>query len=97
VGFFLGGFMKGKYKGPRRPDPLKAVLEELESTLARYKAGRDGDAAKDAFISGVYAGYEDGMRRAIDIVNYEIGIRQNSPNISYGMEKGPPNPGNPKG
>jgi hypothetical protein len=72
-----------RYKGPRRPAPLEAVLRELESTLSRYKAGRDHDAEKDAFLPGIYIGYEYGMRRAIEIVNGEIGIRQNPPNINY--------------
>jgi hypothetical protein len=76
-----------KHKGPRRPAPLKAVLQELESTLALHKARHDREAEKDAYIRGIYAGYEDGMRRAIEIVNCEIGVRQNPPNVNYPGER----------
>jgi hypothetical protein len=72
-----------KHKDPRRPASLEAVLQELESTLAQHKASHDREAEKNTFMRGVYFGYEDGMRRAIEIVNGEIGIRQNPPNINY--------------
>jgi hypothetical protein len=80
-----------KYKGPRRPAPLKAVLQELESALARFVTNSSCEEKEDMFIKGCHAGYIDGLKRAIGIVNYEIGIRQNPPNIFYGIEGKPPN------
>jgi hypothetical protein len=61
---------------------IKAVLEELESTLTRFEAGQD-EKERDMFKIGCRYGYIDGLKRAIDIVNFEIGIRQNPPNINY--------------
>jgi hypothetical protein len=78
---------KSKYKGPPRPAPLKAVLQELELALARNKADRAAHKEnEDLYDRAFRAGYEYGLKRAIEIVNYEIGIRQNPPNIFYGME-----------
>jgi hypothetical protein len=74
-----------KYKGPRRPAPLQAVLRELEVSLARNN-DRDHKENEDLYDRGFRAGYEYGLKRAIEIVNYEIGIRQNPPNVFYGME-----------
>jgi hypothetical protein len=72
--------------------PLKAVLRELESTLAREEANHSREEVKDMFISGCHAGYADGLKRSISIVNYEIGIRQNPPNINYPGERPFPHP-----
>jgi hypothetical protein len=77
---------KSKYKRPPRPAPLKAVLKELKSTLDKYRYNPDHATEKDIYIRGIHAGYEDGIKQAIEIVNYEIGIRQNPPNIFYGLE-----------
>jgi hypothetical protein len=81
----------GKHKGPRRPAPLKAVLQELESALAECEAQYKADFARktqtDTFISGRHAGYKYGIEQAIRIVNLEIGIRQNPPNVNYPGER----------
>ena len=66
---------------------LKAVLQELEFTLARYKADPAHESEKDIFIRGIHAGYEYGIKRAVEIVNYEIGIRQDPPNINHPGER----------
>jgi hypothetical protein len=76
---------KSKYKGPPRPAPLKAVLQELELALARNN-DRAHKENEDLYDRAFRAGYEYGLKRAIEIVNYEIGIRLNPPNIFYGME-----------
>jgi hypothetical protein len=73
-----------KYKEPRRPAPLEAVLRELESILAWDKEHSDSEAETSTYRQGMQAGYEYGMKRAIEIVNHEIGIRQDPPNIFYG-------------
>jgi hypothetical protein len=74
-----------KTKEPRRPEPLRAVLQELETQLARYEAepGYRGDLAREMYR----AGYTDGLRRAISVIQCEIGIRQNPPNINYPGER----------
>jgi hypothetical protein len=77
----------GKCKTPKGADPLKAVLQGLESALARYKADPSLETEEDVFYRGLHAGYENGLKRAIDIVNYEIGIRQEPPNINYPGER----------
>jgi hypothetical protein len=64
---------------------LERIVKELESDLARYKADPSHETGKDMFSRGLYAGYEHGLKRAVNIVNYEIGIRQDPPNISYGV------------
>jgi hypothetical protein len=74
---------------PDIPETLQSVLNELNAVLARYKADPPHDTETDTFIRGCHAGFEHGINRAIDIVNYEIGIRQNPPNIFYGMKKMP--------
>jgi hypothetical protein len=76
-----------KYKGPRRPAPLKAVLGELETALARYEADSAHEAETDKFLRGCHAGYIDGLKRAISIVNMEIGMRLDPPNINYPGER----------
>jgi hypothetical protein len=78
---------KSKYKGLLPSDPLQAVLQELEATLARSEADPAYRDEKDMFRIGYHAGYIDGLKRAINIVNYEIGIRQSPPNINYPGEK----------
>jgi hypothetical protein len=80
-------------KNIKEDDPLTAVLRELESTLAREEANHSHEEVRDMFISGCHAGYAGGLRRAINIVNYEIGIRQNPPNINYPGERPVPHPG----
>jgi hypothetical protein len=76
-----------KYKGPYPRSPLKAVLQELETALARYEADPAHEAETDKFLRGCHAGYIDGLKRAISIVNMEIGIRQNPPNNNYPGER----------
>jgi hypothetical protein len=78
---------KSKHKGPPRPAPLKAVLQELKSALDKHRFNPAQATEKDIYIQGFNIGYENGIKRAIEIVKCEIGIRQNPPNISYGMEK----------
>jgi hypothetical protein len=77
-----------KYIGPPRQALSKAVLQELESVLALLKDNQK--ANEDRFDMGFRYGYETGIRRAFGIVNYEIGKRQNPPDIFYGMESPPP-------
>ena len=69
------------------PETLQSVLNELNAALARYEADFVHEAEENTFACGCHAGYRDGLKRAISIVQYEIGIRQNPPNISYGMEE----------
>jgi hypothetical protein len=76
-----------KAKGLHRLAPLEAVLEDLERTLAKYEAEPAHKAETDKFLKGCRAGYADGLRYAINIVNYEIGIRQDPPNINYPGER----------
>jgi hypothetical protein len=76
-----------KRQEPPRPALFKAVLQELESVLALLKDNHK--AKEDPFDIGFRYGYETGIRRAIGIVNYEIGIRKNPPDIFYGMESPP--------
>jgi hypothetical protein len=83
-----------KYKRPRRPAPLKAVLKELKTVLARNKFDPAHRAEEDLFSKTFRAGYEYGIKRAIEIVNCEIGIRQDPPNFFYGIEEDPPDSGN---
>jgi hypothetical protein len=75
---------------PNIPETLQSVLNELNTVLERYKADLSHETETDIFIKGIHAGFEHGINRAIDIVNYEIGIRQDPPNIFYGMKKMPP-------
>jgi hypothetical protein len=63
------------------------ILNELKPLLARSKADPSHKNETDTFIRGLYAGYEDGLKRAIEIVNYQIGIRLDPPDIFYGMEE----------
>jgi hypothetical protein len=79
--------MAKEYKGPRNPDPIQAVLEELQTHLAKYTADPSHKEEKDAFLKGCHAGYADGLKRAINIIQYEIGIRQDPPNINYPGER----------
>jgi hypothetical protein len=83
-------------KMKKEMDLPEAVLRELEKTIARYEAeSPPKGTAKGAFFRGLNAGYIGGLKLAINAVNYEIGIRQNPPNINYpgpvpgaaGMEK----------
>jgi hypothetical protein len=76
-----------KYKGSYRPAPLEAVLRELENALVRYKDATSPETETDIFCRGRHIGYESGIKRAVEIVNYEIGIRQNPPNINYPGER----------
>jgi hypothetical protein len=76
-----------KYKGPRRPAPLQAVLRELETQLAKYEADPAHETETDKFLRGCHSGYIDGLKKAISIVNMEIGIRQDPPNINYPGER----------
>jgi hypothetical protein len=69
------------------PAPLEAVLRELENALVRYKDVTSPESETVTFCKGCHVGFESGIKRAIEIVNCEIGIRQNPPNIFYGMEK----------
>jgi hypothetical protein len=78
---------KDKTQAQAEIETLRLILNELKPVLARYKADPAHEAETDTFIRGVYAGYKDGLRRAIDTVNYQIGIRLDPPDISYGMEK----------
>jgi hypothetical protein len=66
-----------KANGPRRPAPLKAVLQDLERTLARYGADPAHEAETDKFLRGCHAGFIDGLKYAIDAVQLEIGLSQN--------------------
>jgi hypothetical protein len=76
-----------KYKGPRHEsDPLKAALQELETQLTRYEAEPD-HVGRDLARRMYRAGYANGLRRAINVIQYEIGIRQNPPNINYPGER----------
>jgi hypothetical protein len=70
-----------------RPDPLKAVLEDLATILAKYEADPSHKEEKNAFLKGCHAGYAYGLRRAIGDIQYEIGIRQDPPNINYPGER----------
>jgi hypothetical protein len=73
-----------------RPAPLEAVLQQLEAHLARYEADNpiEGpNTAKAPFMRGVEVGYIDGLKRAISIVQCEIGLRQDPPNINYPGER----------
>jgi hypothetical protein len=85
---FLGdsNMKNGQFNGTRAA-PLEAVLRELENALVRYKDIISHETETDTFCWGRHAGYESGIKRAIEIVNCEIGMRQNPPNIFYGMEK----------
>jgi hypothetical protein len=73
---------------PYVPETLQSVLIELNAVLAQHKAktARENEA-NNTFTMCIHAGFEYGIKRAIDIVNYEIGIRQEPPNIFYGTEK----------
>jgi hypothetical protein len=77
---------KAPAQSPDIPETLQSVLTELNVALARYEADSP-HKDKTAFMRGLYAGYMDGLKRAISIVNCEIGIRQNPPNINYPGEK----------
>jgi hypothetical protein len=79
--------MKNEQFNETRADPLEAVLRELENAIVRYKEITSPETETDTFYRGRHAGYESGMKRAIEIVNYEIGIRQDSPNINYPGER----------
>jgi hypothetical protein len=69
------------------PPPLEAVLRELENALVRYRETTFPETETDIFCRGRHAGYESGIKRAIEIVNCEIGMRQNPPNIFCDKEK----------
>jgi hypothetical protein len=66
---------------------IEAVLQDLEGHLVRYEAEPGREAETDRFSRGWDAGYIGGLKRAISIVNYEIGIRQDPPNINYPGER----------
>jgi hypothetical protein len=68
-------------------ETLHLILNELKPVLARFEADPSRENEPDTFIRGIYAGYKDGLQRAIDIVNYEIGIRLDPPNINYPGER----------
>jgi hypothetical protein len=74
-------------QSPDIPETLQSILNELNAALARHKADSAHDPQTDHFIQGIHAGFEYGINRAINIVNYEIGIRQNPPNINYPGER----------
>jgi hypothetical protein len=79
--------MKNRQFNGTKVPPLEAVLRELENALVRYKEATSPETETDTFCRGRHAGYESGIKRAIEIVNCEIDMRQNPPNIFYGMEK----------
>jgi hypothetical protein len=68
-------------------ETLNLISNELNVALARHKADPSHEAETDTFIRGHNAGYENGLKRAIDTVNYQIGIRQDPPNINYPGER----------
>jgi hypothetical protein len=75
-----------KYKEPRRAALPYAVLRELEKALA-WNNDRAQKEEEDLHDRAFRGGYEYGLKRAIEIVNREIGIRQNPPNINYPGER----------
>jgi hypothetical protein len=73
-------------KEPGGAAPLESVLQELETQLTRYEA--EPDDGQRNLAKGMYrAGYANGLRSAINVMHYEIGIRQNPPNINYPGER----------
>jgi hypothetical protein len=75
-----------KHKGPNHPAPLEAVLQGLETALA-WNNDRAHKEEEDLYDRAFRAGYEYGLKRAIEIVNLEIGIGQNPPNINWPGER----------
>jgi hypothetical protein len=68
-------------------ETLNLISSELKTVLNQYKSDHPLKTETDTFTRGVLAGYEYGMKKAIEIVNYQIGIRQNPPNINYPGER----------
>jgi hypothetical protein len=66
---------------------IEAVVQELKKALALRETALANEKEKDPFIRGCYYGYTDGMKHAIEIVNLEIGLRQDPPNINYSGER----------
>jgi hypothetical protein len=80
---------KDKTQAQAEIETLHLILNELKPLLARSKTDPSHENETDTFIRGIHAGYEDGLKRAIEIVNYQIGIRLDPPDIFYGMEEKP--------
>jgi hypothetical protein len=66
---------------------IEAVVRELKKAISLYETSFYDEKEKDPFIRGCHYGYLDGMKRAIEIVNLEIGLRQDPPNINYPGER----------
>jgi hypothetical protein len=94
-GFGGGEPSMGKKTG--EIEALEAALKELETQLAKYKENPGFNMETDAYLRAYFDGYTNGMKGAIVTVQLEIGIRQDPPNVFYGLEKRPPKPGNEEG
>jgi hypothetical protein len=70
-----------------RKNLLEHLAKELETILAQYVANHPPEKEKSLFLKGCYTGYTGGLRRAINTINYEIGIRQDRPNINHPGER----------
>jgi hypothetical protein len=68
-----------------RSELLEAIMRELKKDLSLGQNHLVNE--KDSFMRACYYGYTDGLKRAIDIINIEIGLRQNPPNINYPGER----------
>jgi hypothetical protein len=59
-----------------RSESFEAVVRELEKARSLCETDFANRTEEDPFVRGCYYGYMDGMKRAIDIVYLEIGIRE---------------------
>jgi hypothetical protein len=49
---------------------IESVLRALETDIIRFNRDvRDSDQHKDSYSTGYYAGYEGGLKRAIEIIS----------------------------
>jgi predicted nucleic acid-binding Zn-ribbon protein len=78
-----GSLMRFVDTAPSERPAIEAALADIEAALKNHKERLEHTQEEDVFVRGYYAGYTEGLKRAISAIRYEIGIRQDPPNISF--------------
>jgi DNA-directed RNA polymerase subunit RPC12/RpoP len=73
-----GSLLRNADIAPSECPAIEAALAGIEAALKSHKERPEYTQER-----GYSAGYTEGLERAISEIRYEIGIRQNPPNISF--------------
>jgi hypothetical protein len=78
-----GSLMRFEDTAPSERPAIEAALADIEADLKSRELKPGDERENDTFLRGYCTGYTEGLKRAISAIRYEIGIRQNPPNISF--------------